>query len=110
MKVNGIDPTDLGNPLVRKISDLKFKNGVSVLTGNFRDAIKSQKELAKIGVDNFELVTKVPSRLNGSIPLFSKMGMRVLGFGLINALRIKTLDEIKFRELCKLYKSGIIKF
>ena len=110
MKINGIEPTDLNNPLVRKISDLKFQNGTSVLMGNYKDAIKAQKELAKIGVDNFELVTKVPSRLSGSISLFSKMGMRVIGFSLINALRIKTLDEIKFRELCKLYKSGIIKF
>ena len=110
MKINGIEPTDLNNPIVRKISDLKFQNGTSVLMGNYKDAIKAQKELAKIGVDNFELVTKVPSRISGQIPLFSKYGLRVIAFSIFNKLRLKTIEEMKFGELCKLYKKGLIKF
>lgn len=110
MRVNNIDPTDLNNPLVKRISDLKFNSGTSALLGNYREAIKAQKELAQIGVDNFELVAKVPGRLRGSIPLFSRMGLKAFGFMIVDKLRIKTPVEKKFRGMCKLYKKGLINF
>lgn len=109
MKVNVIDPTDLSNPFVKKVSDLKFDTATSVLTGKFRNAIKAQKELADLALDNFETVAKVPVRTVREAPIFSKFGLRVILFKLINALRCKTPAEKIFREMCKLYKKGIIK-
>ena len=101
---------DTSNPLADKVRELKLENGISIFTGKYRRAIKAQKELAEIGVDNFELMTKMESPVKGTFFLFSKYGFRLLLATVIDKLRIKTPAEKKYREMCRLYKKGIIKF
>jgi len=101
---------DTSNPLAEKIRALKFVNGVSLFAGKYRCAIRAQKELAEIGVDNFELMTKIEYPIKGTVPILSKYGFRLLLAMLIDKLRIKTPAEKKYREMCRLYKKGILKF
>ena len=74
--------------------------------GDFKGARNSYKELAKIGVDNFELVTKVPNTVKGNIPLFSRFGFRIMLYNLIEKFRFKTPEEKKFKEMAELFKKG----
>lgn len=104
-----VDRVDMSNPLAQKIYKLKFDNWLSILTGEYREAIKAQKELAKIGVDNFELMTKVESPVRGTVTLFSKYGFRLIVATIIDKFRIKTPEEKKFREMCELFKKGCLK-
>lgn len=106
MQVTQIDIT---NPLEDKIRKLKLENGISILTGNYRRAIKAQRELAKIGIDNFELMTKIESPVKGTVPLLSKFGFRLLLAMLIDKIRYKTPAEKKYRDMCNLFKKGMMK-
>lgn len=101
---------DLNSAIAQRIYKLKLDTTTSILMGNYKSAIKASKELAEIGVDNFELTTKVPAPVKGSLPLFSKFGWNTLKFMIINSLRIKTPAEKKFKQLVQLYKQGNIKF
>ncbi len=100
---------DTSNPLAEEVRKLKLANGISIFAGKYRDAIKAQKKLAEIGVDNFELMTKIESPVKGTCPIFSKYGLRMLMATIIDKLRIKTPAEKKYREMCRLYKQGILK-
>ena len=100
---------DLNSQLAREIHKLKFDISMSTLTGDYKTAKAAKKELAKIGVDNFELVTKVPNPVSGSFPLFSKEGFNVLMYMLIDKFRIKTPEEKKFEMMAKLFKEGKLK-
>jgi hypothetical protein len=101
---------DLNNPLAERVRQLKLENGISIFMGNYRNAIKAQRELAKIGVDNFELMTKIESPVKGTVPLLSKLGFRLLLAMLIDKIRYKTPEEKKYRKMCNLFKKGVIKF
>ena len=104
-----VEKVDMSDPIAQKIYKLKFENSLLIFSGQYRDAIKAQKELAKIGIDNFELVTKVESPIKGTIPVFSKYGFRIVLARLIDKFRIKTPTEKKFRKMCELYKKGVLK-
>jgi len=104
-----IEKVDMSNPIAQKIHELKLENGLSIFAGKYSDAIKAQRELAKIGIDNFELVAKVKAPIKISVPLLSIYGFRIMLALIIDKLRIKTPEEKKFREMCTLFKKGLLK-
>lgn len=106
MKTQSIGAIDFNDPLVQKIRKLKSDTQLSVLLGDYKTARTSHKELAKIGVDNFGLVVKVPNTVQGNIPLFSKYGWRIMLYNFLEKFRHKTPEEKKFREMAELYKKG----
>lgn len=100
-----VPKVDLSSPLAQKISKLKFDTTISVITGDFKTARTAHQELAKIGIDNFELITKVPNPVQGQFSLFSKEGWNALKFMISEKFRRKTPEEIKFNTLVKLYQT-----
>ena len=104
-----VDQVDMSNPLAQKIYQLKFQNGLSLFNGKYRDAIKAQKELAEIGVDNFELVAKIKAPLKITVPLLSIYGLRMILAVIIDKFRKKTPQEVQFREMCSRFKKGLLK-
>lgn len=106
MQTPKIGAVDFNNLFVQKIQKLKSDMQLSILYGDYKTARTARKELAKIGVDNFALVAKTPNTIKGEIPVFSKFGMRILFFNLLEKFRCKTPEEKKFKELGELFKKG----
>ena len=105
-----VPKVNLSSPLAQKISKLKFDTAFSIITGDFKTARTAHQELAKIGVDNFELITKVPNPIQGQFSLFSKEGWNALKFMISEKFRRKTPEEIKLNALAKLYRDKHIQF
>ena len=101
---------DNPTPLTKEIYDLKSESQIAMLSGLYHDSIKARKELAEIGVDHFELVTKIKNPVQGRFGLFSKYGRRILTAILIDKIRAKTPAEKKYIEMNKLFKKGLLKF
>lgn len=101
-----VEKVDMSNPIAQKIHELKLENGLSIFAGKYGDAIKAQKQLAKIGIDNFELVTKVESPIKGTVPVFSKYGFRMILSMLIDKFRIKTPEEKKLEKCVRFLRRG----
>ena len=66
------------SPVAKKMYDLKRTTAFAVLNGRCREARQSQKEFAKLAVDNFTTAVNLPSPIEGKIPLFSVWGLNIL--------------------------------
>ena len=97
---------DLNSPLAQRVYKLKLDNVVSVISGDYKTARNSRKELAKIGVDNFELITQVKNPVEINFALFSKAFWNDLKFRLAEMFRIKTPEEQKFADMIKAYQNN----
>ncbi len=109
MRVNTTSTLNNESVLIDKVRKLKAETQLSILLGDYKTAKNSSRELAKIGVDHFELVTKVPNTVQGSVPIFSKFGLRIIGYMLYSLFCHKTPEEKKFKEMAQLFKKGHLK-
>lgn len=101
--------TDISS-LAKQIYDLKSENQIAMLSGLYKDSINARKEIAKIGVDHIGLVTNIENPVKGTFSIFSKYGRRLLFAMLIDKIRLKTPEEKKYIEMCKLFKKELLKF
>ncbi|MCQ2744002.1 MAG: hypothetical protein MJ230_04305 [bacterium] len=97
MRVNTTSTLNNESVLIDKVRKLKAETQLSILLGDYKTAKNSSRELAKIGVDHFELVTKVPNTVQGSVPIFSKFGLRIIGYMLYSLFAIKLLKKKSLR-------------
>ncbi len=86
-----------------KIFELRKQVGISVMEGKCRAARATQKELAKIGVEDFDTFKTVPGVRVNNLPLsqFFPMFLKGLKFKIYRAFTKKIPEE---KQLAKMYK------
>ena len=89
------------NPIAEKMKQLKWDHARNMLLGNAKKAKESYREYAKLAVDHFELSTQIPSPITGSIPLFSKTGLKILKYIIYDKFTKSTPAEKKLKEIKK---------
>lgn len=97
---------DFTSPTVKHVSELKNKALLSFNDGNYKEYKQSLIELAKIGVDNFELVKNTPSlKIQRPVNIFSKDFFNLMKVFLLNKFRIKTPEEKRYAQIAKEYQA-----
>lgn len=91
------------NPVLERARVLKNDMAYASVLGNYKEFKEAAKEYAKIGVQHFEEVRKLPSP-KATVPLFSRPGMRMLKVMILNYFRIKTPEEKEFKKMAAEYK------
>ena len=107
MKVNPI-LTPAKKSVLEKMRKHKWDMVTSMLTGEYKQAKLAHQQYAKLAVDNFELVPHSGSPLNGSIPVFSKMGFNIIKYFIYRLFTKRTPEEKKLEKLAELYKAGLL--
>ena len=103
MKIPSI-PSVPAVPSVRqKLTSLYQDKVFSVLTGDYKGFKKASVEYAKLAVDNFDEVTKIP-KMNVKVPLFSKINLKVAKVWFLDLFRKRTPEEKTFIKMCNDYK------
>ena len=92
------------NPVAEKMKQLKWDHASNMLLGNAKKAKESYREYAKLAVDHFELSTQIPSPITGSIPLFSKTGLKILKYIIYDKFTKSTPAEKKLKEMAEEYR------
>lgn len=93
VKISGV------NPIVQRITQLRNEAVYSAVEGNYKNFKNAIKENAKLTLENYELAKQVGNPVIKNVPLFSKIGMRIMKVMLLNFFRIKTPEEKKLYEL-----------
>lgn len=93
VKVSGV------NPIVQRITQLRNEAVYSAVEGNYKNFKDAIKENAKLTLENYELAKQVGCPSVNNVPLFSKMGMRIMKVMFLNFFRIKTPEEKKLYKL-----------
>lgn len=94
------------HPDYKKVSNLwqlRFNMQYSFLNGSYNEYKNAKKAYATAAVKNFKLLKYVntPIKVNGSIPIFSKVGRNIIKNTLLDKLRIKTADEKNLAKILK---------
>ncbi|MBO5739399.1 hypothetical protein J6R97_08685 [bacterium] len=100
MKVNRVGV----NPVAEKMKQLKWDYAQNLLLGNVKKAKKSHREFAKLAVDHFEIATQLPSPINGSVSLFSKVGLRFLKYIIYDIFTKHSPEEKKLKKMTEEYR------
>lgn len=91
------------NSVLERAQVLKNNMAYASVLGHYKEYKEAAKEYAKIGVQHFEDIRKLPSP-KVTVPLFSRPGMRILKVMILNYFRIKTPEEKEFKKLTTEYK------
>ena len=86
-----------------KMFELKKQSSMSILEGKYKDARAAQKELAKLGVEDFDTFVKVPGIKFANLPLIEGFPIikKFIGFNLFKMFSKKTPEE---KQLAKMFK------
>lgn len=99
----------IGNPAetnLRKLIQLRNNMMFDAMLGKYKSYKKSVREYAEFAVENKELLEKLPQQSVNNIPLFSKLGLRMLKIMILNKFRIKSPAEKELAEYSQKLKLG----
>ena len=91
-----LSPTQL-----EKVNNLRTSMILNVAMGNYKEYKSTRKEYAKLAVQDFDAIKKLPHKPKISVPLFSKIGMNMIYIGLRDMFRIKTPEEKLLKRMGK---------
>lgn len=100
MKIPSIQQT---SSVRQKLTALYQDKVFSALKGDYKGFKKASVEYAKLGIDNFEEVTKIP-KINVKVSPFSKINLNVAKIWFLDLFRKRTPEEKTFFKMCKDYK------
>jgi hypothetical protein len=83
------------------VSKLKNDMFFAILDGNYKAFKNARKSYATIAVKDFDAVKNIQAPTIQNVPLFSKLGLKMLKVVLLNKFRIKSADE---KNLIKMEK------
>lgn len=89
------------NPIIQRITQLRNEAACSVVEGNYKKFKNAVKENAKLTLENYELARQVNNPAISNIPIFSRVGMRMMKVMILNFFRIKTPEERQLKALKK---------
>ena len=100
---------------LNRVKELKTHIVFNQALGNYKEFKAAVKEYSKLAVQDFDTIMQLPSSSVSNVPLFSKMGMRMLKIWILEKFRIKTPEErlLKKNEqriLCKKINQKTINF
>jgi len=91
--------------ITQELSRLKSNKIYSSVIGDYKGYKQASKEYAELAKDNFELSQKALGPRVKNVPLFSKIGMRILKVWFLDKFRIKTPAEKELNKMLKLEKA-----
>lgn len=95
------------SPIQYSLFQLRQNSVVSCLTGNYKEFVKTHKELAAIAVKHFDEFVKIPSMEKVNFSLFSPEGFNSLKVIIKDLFRKKTPEEKLFSKM--IYESKLKK-
>ncbi len=88
---------------LNRVKELKTHIVFNQALGNYKEFKAAVKEYSKLAVQDFDTIMQLPSSSVSNVPLFSKMGMRMLKIWILEKFRIKTPEEKLLNKMCKEY-------
>lgn len=96
-----IAPITQNDIIINHLKSLKSDSAFSLLLGDYKGFKEAHAKYAELAVDNFETAMSLESPVKGTIPLFSKMGLRIVKCMFLNAFRVKTPKEKLLKKMIK---------
>ena len=91
-----------GIPAVRnRLTQLKSEKILSALSGDYQGYKQAVKDFAKLAVENFDELKKLPPQQKITVPLFSKLGFRMAKVWFLEKFRVKTPEEKALKKMCE---------
>lgn len=86
---------------INDMSKIKSDSIYSYFSGSYFNHVKAKKNYASAAVKDFHIAKIAPSVQIKNIPIFSRFGMRLLWFMILDRLRFKSKDEKLLKKLVK---------
>ena len=85
-----------------RLTKLQNEMMLSAVTGNYNDFKVAKKQYANVAHENYNLAFATQKPKPIQVPLFSKIGMRMLKVHFLDIFRIKTPAEKALKKLSKI--------
>src|SRR5574344_1717008 len=99
MKIDKISQTQQNQ--INRISQLKNESIFSYFSGSYKEHVRAKKAYATEAIKDFQLTKQAKGASFQNISLFSKPGMRIALFMILDKLRIKSPAEKQFNKFAK---------